>query len=137
MDTNVASELMRPYPEAAVEAWVGSQQPESLFFSTVSEAELLYGAAILPQGRRRDALFRNIEGTLRSAFGERVLPFDRGAARFYGTLAAMRRSAGLRKTPADCQIAAIARSRGMTVVTRNIIDFVDMELELVNPWQVP
>lgn len=88
LDTNVVSELMRPAPEPAVEAWVRSQPSMSLYFSSVSEAELRFGAAILPEGRRREALSANIEGMLRTAFGDRVLSFDREAARAYGDIAA-------------------------------------------------
>ena len=134
LDTNVVSELMRKSPDPAVEAWTAGQPGEELFFSAVGEAELRYGAAILPTGRRRATLFSDIEAMLRDAFRDRVLPFDSDAARHYGDIAAVRRSAGRRVAPADCQIAAIARSRGLAVATRNTRDFVDMELDLVDPW---
>ena len=136
LDTNVVSELMRSEPEPSVEVWVADQPPKELFLSTVSEAELRYGAAILPEGRRRETLFSDIEGMLRSAFGDRLLPFDREAARVYGDIAAMRRAAGRHVAPIDCQIAAIARSRGLTVATRNVGDFEGMEVALVDPWAV-
>ena len=77
LDTNVVSELMRSAPEPSVEAWIRNQPPKSLYFSSVSEAELRYGAAMLPVGRRREALFANIEGMLKRAFGDRVLPHKR------------------------------------------------------------
>ena len=134
LDTNVVSELMRSAPEPAVEAWVRGQPSKSLYFSSLSEAELRCGAAILPVGRRRDTLFANIEGMLRRAFGDRILPFDREVARVYGDIAAMRRSAGRPPDPVDCLIAAIARSRGLAVATRNPSDFEGMEVELVDPW---
>ena len=134
LDTNVVSELMRSEPENAVEAWARSQRGGSLYFSTVSEAELRYGAAILPDGRRRETLFADIEGMLRSAFGDRVLSFAREAARIYGDIAAMRRSAGLHIEAVDCQIAAIASAHGLTVAARNVGDFAGMGVELINPW---
>lgn len=134
LDTNVVSELMRTSPDPAVEAWTAGYDAEELFFSAAGEAELRYGAAILPAGRRRDTLFSDIEGMLQEAFGDRVLPFDSDAARSYGDIAAMRRSAGRPVAPADCQIAAIAHSRRLAVATRNIRDFADMEIKLVNPW---
>jgi len=134
LDTNVVSELMRPAPEPNVEAWVAGQPSTSLFFSTVSEAELRYGTAILPKGRRREMLISNIEGMLHEAFRDRVLSFDRAAAHVYGDLAAMRRSAGRHVEPIDCQIAAIAHSRGLAVATRNVSHFEVMEIELINPW---
>ena len=134
LDTNVVSELMRPKPEPSVEAWVAGQLVKDLFLSAVSEAELRYGAAILPKGRRRSTLFSDIEGMLQRAFGDRVLPFDREAARTYGEIGAMRRAVGLNVDPVDCQIAAIARCRGLTVVTRNVSHFEGMGIALVDPW---
>ena len=134
LDTNVLSELIRKAPDPAVETWAGNHALEDLFFSAVGEAELRYGAAILPAGRRRASLVSDIEAMLRDGFGDRVLPFDRDAARAYAEVAAMRRSAGRPIPPADCQIAAIARSRGMAVATRNVRDFEDIDVEVVNPW---
>ena len=134
LDTNVVSELIRQSPEPAVKAWAAGHALEDLFFSTVGEAEMRYGAAIMPVGRRREALEADMERLLREAFDDRILPFDRAAARAYADIAATRRSAGLPIAPVDCQIAAIARSRGMAVATRNIRDFKGVGIELVDPW---
>ena len=94
LDTNVVSELVRSSPHPAVEAWTGGRPLEDLFFSAVGEAELRYGAAILPVGRRRTTLVSDIEAMLYDAFEDRVLPFDSNAARAYAGIAAMRRAAG-------------------------------------------
>lgn len=134
LDTNVVSELMRKAPNPAVEAWAAGQPLEDLFFSAVGEAELRYGAAILPEGRRREALISDIERMLGDAFEDRVLPFDSEAARAYADIAAMRRSAGRAVALADCQIAAVARSRGMAIATRNVRDFQGLDIEIVDPW---
>ena len=134
LDTNVVSELIRKAPDPAVTSWVSDHPLYDLFFSAVSEAELRFGAAILPPGRRRDTLFLEIDAMLRDAFEDRVLPFDSDAARAYGNIAAVRRSAGRSVAPADCQIAAIAASRDMAVATRNVRDFEDMGIEIVDPW---
>ena len=134
LDTNVLSELLRPLPNPAVEGWVAGHEAADLHFSAVGEAELRYGVALLPAGRRRDVLALAVEAILREDFEDRVLPFDSRAAREYADIAAYRRTAGRPVAPADCQIAAIARSRDMTVATRNIRDFADMEIELVDPW---
>ena len=134
LDSNVVSELIRRARSPAVATWVAGWPLEDLFFSAVGEAELRYGAAILPPGRRRQALLAGIDGMLRDAFGDRVLQFDREAACEYADIAAARRSAGRPLAPADCQIAAIARSRGMTVATRNVRDFDDIGVNIVNPW---
>ena len=134
LDTNVVSELIRKSPDPAVEGWAAGRSLEDLFFSAVGEAELRYGAAILPVGRRRETVVSDIESMLRDAFENRVLPFDSDAARAYADIAAKRRSAGRPVAPADCQIAAIARSRDMAVATRNVRDFEDIGIEIVDPW---
>ena len=134
LDTNVVSELLRPSPSPGVESWVADRQATDLHFSAIGEAELRFGVAILPAGRRRDALASAIEAILREDFEDRVLPFDSRAAREYAAIAAGRRTAGRPVAPADCQIAAIARSRDLTIATRNVRDFADMEIELVDPW---
>ena len=134
LDTNVVSELIRPLPEAAVENWIASRPAASLFFSAVGEAELRYGVAIMPAGRRRDVLVSAIEAMLREDFTGRILPFDSDAARAYAEIASRRRAMGRPASEADAQIAAIARSRGMALATRNIRDFEDMRIEVLNPW---
>ena len=134
LDTNVVSELIRKSPDPAVEAWAAGHPLEDLFFSAVGEAELRDGVAVLRTGRCRQTLVSDIEAMLRDAFENRVLPFDSDAARAYADIAAMRRSAGRRFAPADCQIAAIARSRNMAVATRNVRDFEGIPIEVVDPW---
>ena len=134
LDTNVVSELLRPSPNPTVEGWVADREAAELHFSAVGEAELRYGVALLPVGRRRDALAVAIEAILREDFDNRVLPFDRGAAREYAYIAATRRASGRSFAPADCQIAAIARSHGLAVATRNTRDFVGVGLKLFDPW---
>ena len=134
LDTNVVSELMRPLPNPAVESWIASRPAASLFFSAVGEAELRFGLAIMPAGRRRDALASEIEAMLRDDFADRILPFDSDAARAYAEIAASRRAMGRSAAEADCQIAAITRSRGMALATRNVQDFQDMGINVIDPW---
>ena len=121
-------QLIRKAPDPAVETWAAGRPLEDLYFSAVGEAELRYGAAILLADRRRGTLVSDIERMLRDAFEERVPPFDSEAARAYADIAAMRRSAGRSVPPADCQIAAIARSRDVAVAMRNVRDFEDIEI---------
>lgn len=134
LDSNVVSELLRPSPNPAVMEWVERRPVEQLHFSAVGEAELRYGVAILPKGRRRDGLALAIEAILRDDFEDRILPFDSAAARAYVEIAAVRRATGHGIAPADCQIAAIACSRDMAVVTRNVRDFGDTGIEIIDPW---
>ena len=134
LDTNVVSELMRKSPDPGVEAWVASHPVVDLYFSAVGEAELRYGVAVMPMGRRRDTLVTDIESMLGAAFDGRILPFDSGAALAYAEVASARRAIGRPVPIADCQIAAIARSRGMVMATRNVRDFADMGVDVIDPW---
>lgn len=134
IDTNVVSELMRLTPEPAVMARFARRNADELYLTAVAEAELRAGAAILPAGRRRDRLSAEVDAVVREDFAGRVLPFDSAAARAYAEIAASRGSTGRPILEADCQIAAIARSRGMAVATRNVGDFSGTGIEVLNPW---
>ena len=134
MDTNVLSELMRPTPDASIASWVAGRATSSLHLTAVSEAELRFGLAIIPPGRRRDGLAQGLERMLRTGFANRVLPFDSAAASAYAVSAAARRAIGRPMPETDCQIAAIARSRGMAAVTRNVRDFADAGIVAIDPW---
>jgi len=134
LDTNVISELMKAMPDASVEAWVDSQPSAALFLTTITEAELRYGVALLPKGRRRDRIEDALATMLADDFAERILPFDSPAAIAYATVAARRRQAGRPMTQFDAQIAAIARSRGAALATRNTADFEGCGVEIFNPW---
>ena len=136
LDTNVVSELMRPVPDPVVASWVANRATASLFLTAFIEAELRFGLAVMPPGRRRDGLAAGLERMLQPGFTNRVLPFDSAAARAYAEIAAARRAAGRPVSHPDNQIAAIAHSRGMAVATRNIRDFEDMGIVVINPWVV-
>ena len=135
LDTNVVSELLRPAPNPAVVAWVAGRPGGNLFLTAIGEGELRFGVAIMPAGARRDALAADVDAMLREDFARRVLPFDSLAARGYATIAAARRRAGRSVSQADCQIAAIAASRGWRVVTRNVRDFEETGVAVINPWE--
>lgn len=134
LDTNILSELMRAAPEAAVEQWLANQPAASVFISAITEAELRYGLALMPSGKRRSALTVEIENMLREDFSGRILPFDSSAAVAFAEIAAERRQAGRPISQADAQIAAIARSRGAVLATRNVPDFEGCGVEIINPW---
>ena len=134
IDTNVASELMRPEPTPAVAAWIAERDAQDMYLTAVSEAELRYGVAIMPAGKRRNALEAAMTRWLDQGFRERILPFDSNAARAYAEIAAERRQAGRPIGEADCQIAAICRSRGAVLVTRNVRHFSRTGVDVVDPW---
>ena len=134
LDTNVVSELLRPMPATEVLAWLSRQDSSLVYFTTVGEAELRHGVALMPAGRRRDALTEAVQGVLEEDFMGRICSFDRAAAQAYAAIAVERRAAGRPISSFDCQIAAIARANGAAVATRNVGDFVGCGIAVINPW---
>ena len=134
LDTNVVSELLRATPEPKVEAWLAAQDGADVYLSAVSEAELRLGVAIMPPGHRRDALTKGLDGILGEDFHQRILPFDSSAAVACAAIASDRRADGRPISHFDAQIAAIARTNGAAVATRNIQDFEGCGIDLVDPW---
>jgi len=133
LDTNVISEAMKPAPERAVRDWLDAQTAETLFLSSVTIAELSFGIAALPKGRRKDNLTAALEGLL-ALFAARVLPFDTAAAQRYGELAAKARIAGRGFPTPDGYIAAIAATQGFVVASRDASAFAASGLKVINPW---
>ena len=134
LDTNIVSELMRAAPSPAVMSWLGAQPASSLFISAVTEAELRYGVMLLPEGRRRADLMTALEAMLAEDFAAPILPFDSAAAAAFAFITSSRRQAGKPISQFDAQIAAIAQSRGAELATRNVADFAECGVEIINPW---
>jgi predicted nucleic acid-binding protein len=134
LDTNVLSELLRPAPEARVLAWLEDQPPASLFTSAVTQGEILYGIRLLPDGQRRRKLWDAAVAIFNEDFAGRVLSFDGDAAGAYAEIGASRRAAGRPISQFDATIAAITRSRGASLATRNAKDFEGCGIDVVNPW---
>ena len=137
LDTHVLSELLRPSPARQVEAWLSAQDGTQVYFTTIGEAELRHGVAIMPAGKRRAELSKAIEGMLSEDFRDRTLSFDRAAARAYAAIAAERRAAGRSISQVDCQICAIARAHDAVIATRNTAEFEGCGVALVDPWGAP
>lgn len=135
LDTNVVSEAMKPEPHPAVMAWLNAQAAPTLYLSSVTLAELLFGIAALPAGRRKDLLSQALEGLLR-LFRDRVLPFDTDAARHYAELAVTARAGGRGFPTPDGYIAAIAASRGFLVASRDTAPYEAARVSVINPWAV-
>jgi toxin FitB len=134
LDTNVLSGTLRPKPSSKVLDWMRPQPITALFTTTITEAELYYGIALLPKGQRRRSLESVVEPIFAQDLAGRVLPFDSAAAREHADIAANRRRAGRPISEADARIAAIVRSRGAALATHNIDDFSDCDLKVIDPW---
>jgi predicted nucleic acid-binding protein len=134
VDTNVASELMRPSPERAVQEWVRSHGGRELCTTAITVAEILYGIERLPAGRRKEVL-RSAAAEIFEVFAEQVLPFDTAAAEQYALVVTQRDGLGLPIDGFDAQIAAICRAQRAVLATCNLADFRKTGVEVINPWQ--
>ncbi|SRR5579883_497940 len=134
LDTNIISEMMKQSPSTKVIAWIDSQEVTQLFISTISLAEISYGIMALPKGNRQRWLQDAFDHVIKDAFKHRVLVFDEAAAHQYGHLMGNRKQLGRPLSILDGQIAAIAITQEAALATRNIRDFVNCDLELINPF---
>lgn len=134
LDTNVVSEMMKPEPNPSVHSWLNQQAANTMYLSTITFAELLFGIASLPDGKRKNNLSLAFE-SLRKLFRDRVLPFDIDASKSYAQLAATARANERGFPTPDGYIAAIAASRGFIVATRDTAPFEAAHVEVINPWK--
>ncbi len=135
LDTNVVSEAMKPEPHPAVRAWLNNQAAETLYLSSVTLAELLFGIAALPAGKRKEMLAQTLDG-LMGLCRDRVLSSDVDAARHYAGLAITAKTGGRGFPTPDGYIAAIAASRGFIVASRDTAPFEAGGVSVINPWEV-
>lgn len=137
LDTNVLSELMRPQPSSVVLGWFSQQEDAEFYTSSITQAEMLLGVALLPSGKRRNAIADALEQIFDQEFVGRCLPFDELAAHEYAALVATRNKVGMPISTEDAQIAAIALRNDLVLATRNTKDFRNIsELVLLDPWLV-
>jgi predicted nucleic acid-binding protein len=134
LDTNVISEPLRTAPDPRVVAWLDAQPLETLFLSVVTVAELRFGIARLPAGRRRNGLIGQLESQVLPSFAGRVLNFDLAATQSYAEAMAKAQARGLTVGVADGLIAATAAASGMMVATRDTSPLAAMGLSVINPW---
>ena len=134
LDTNVISELARTDPEPNVVHWLDSLPAAEVATTAVTAAELVYGVARLPDGRRKVSLAETIDALIREEFRDRVEPFDSRAAEQYAIVVGGTEKKGRPISMADAQIAAICRVCSAVLATRNTGDFRDTGIDLINPW---
>jgi predicted nucleic acid-binding protein len=135
LDTNVLSALMRTAPEAAIVDWLDRQPAESIWITAITLFEARLGLALLPRGRRRQALEAAFAQLLEGDLANRVLDFDSAAATEAASLAAARQKAGRPVDMRDTQIAGIALARRATLATRNLRHFQDLNVPVIDPWR--
>lgn len=134
LDTNVLSEVLKPVPDERVVRWMRAAPTTALSTTAICRAELLYGVLLLPQGQRRARLAAAIDAIFDVELAGRILGFDSGAADAYALIASERRASGRPISQADAMIAAVARSHGAVLATRNSRDFQGCGIELIDPW---
>ena len=134
LDTNVLSEFMKARPATKVVEWLAAQLVSSVYTTSITQAEILHGLLLLPQGRKRDNLEAAAQAMFEKDFSGRILPFGSDAAPLYARIAADRRKTGRPISQFDAQIAAIVRLSGAALATRNITDFQECGVTVINPW---
>jgi predicted nucleic acid-binding protein len=134
LDTKVVSEPLKPLPNSVVVDWLNAQAPASLLITSINLAELLAGVETMPPGKRRDASSQALSVHLSALFEDRVLHFDTRAAQCFAASLSGAQTQGNPVGFADCAIAAIAKTHGFIVATRNVRDFLGTGVEVINPW---
>jgi predicted nucleic acid-binding protein len=135
IDTNVIAEPWRLTPDARVLAWIDAQAIETLYLSAVTIAELRFGIASMPAGKRRTTLHDRLENEVLPLFEGRLLPFDLDASQAYADLMAQAKAAGRAIGKADGYIAATAAAHGLMVATRDTSPFEAAGVPIINPWE--
>jgi hypothetical protein len=133
LDTNVVSELMRPEPDIRVRQWVAGRRADELGTTAITIAEIRHGIERLPGGRRRESLL-SAATDLFAAFGDLIQAFDAPAAAWFGPIMVRRAGLGLPMEGFDAQIAAICRTRDASLATRNVKDFRETGIDIIDPW---
>ena len=136
LDTNVISEPLKASADQKVVAWINAQNIETLYLSTIGLAELRFGIAVLPEGKRKDVLHSSLEQRVLPLFEGRILSFDTGASQAYATLRSKTRAAGQAIASADGYIAAIAIIHGLSIATRDTKPFIAAGLTVINPFDL-
>lgn len=136
LDINVISEPLKASADQKIVDWINAQNVETLYLSTIGLAELRFGIAVLPEGKRKDVLYSSLEQRVLPLFEGRILSFDIAASQAYATLRSKARAVGQIIAPADGYIAAIAITNGLAIATRDTKPFIAAGLTVINPWQL-
>jgi predicted nucleic acid-binding protein len=137
LDTNVLLRIHETGPSRQVLTWVAKQPLKELFTTSITEAEIFYGIEALSKGKRRESLLAAAETMFANDFAGQIFNFESDAARAYSRIMAHRRALGRPISHADAQIAAITQVRGAKIATRNVSDFDNCDLIVIDPWHAP
>jgi len=133
LDTNVLSELRRKTPNAGVVEWFSKRPSTTMFLSVLTIGELRKDIEAVIEPSRKMTLLDWLEADLPIFFSGRILSIDAHVADRWGKIVA---AAGRPLPAVDSLIGATAAHHGLSLVTRNVKDFVDMGLDIINPWDV-
>src|ERR1700730_10411122 len=134
LDTNCISEVVRLKPEPRVMAWMEGADESLLYLSVLTMGEIRKGLAALQQSKRRTQLETWLELELQARFSGRILPIDAAVADRWGLLAASAKRSGKALSSIDGLLAATAILHNLTIVSRNVSDFANTYVPVVNPW---
>jgi predicted nucleic acid-binding protein len=134
LDTNCISEVVRVKPEPRVLEWMEAADEALLYLSVLTLGEIRKGLAGLPQGKRRTHLETWLELELQARFSGRILPIDAAVADRWGLLAADAKRQGRALSAVDGLLAATALHHNLTIVSRNVSDFANTRVPVLNPW---
>lgn len=134
LDTNVISEPLKPAPNQRVLDWIDAQHVETLYLATITLAELRYGLAVHPDGRKKRLVQEQLNSQIMPLFRGRILAFDEKAAEAFAQLRAAAARNGKAIGEIDGLIAATAQANGLSVATRDTAPFLAAGLDVINPW---
>jgi len=134
LDTHILAEVIKASPDPKIGLWLGGQPRDDLYTTSLAQADILYSVERLPPGKRRSDLLSAVVEIF-AFFEKRILPFDPDAARAYPQIVLNRKMMGQEIPPASAMLAAITRSRGGTLATRNPGEFSGCGIKVVNPWE--
>lgn len=134
LDTNVVSEPLKLNADPNVLTWLDRQVVATLFLTAISLAELRYGIAVLPNGKKKNGLKKAMEERIIPLFANRILSFDENAAKVYAHIRSNARTAGKAIAATDGYIAAIAAAHGFRIATRDVAPFKAAKVPVINPW---
>lgn len=134
LDTNVVSESEQKRPEAKVLRWIGEQAPTALYLSALTIGEIRKGAERLPSGAKR-AHIQNWIMDVRARFAGRILPLTEDTCSIWGTMYAGLEKRGVVRPTLDSLLEATALEHDLILVTRNVRNFQDSSVTILNPWE--